>query len=112
MENLSGSSTSVFTASFTKDYTEMLERDPESGPLYQTIGNAQSIMANRISYFFNLNGPSIAVDTACSASLVALHLACQSLRCSESKQAIVGGANLIFSPDMMIRMTPMRYEET
>ena len=111
MENFSGSNTSVFTASFTKDYTEMLERDPESGPLYQIIGNTQSIMANRISYFFNLNGPSIAVDTACSASLVALHLACQSLRRSESKQAIVGGANLILSPDMMIKMTPMRYEE-
>ncbi|OBT45611.1 Type I Iterative Polyketide synthase (PKS) [Pseudogymnoascus sp. WSF 3629] len=109
LEGLNGSNTSVFTASFTKDYTEMLERDPERGPLYQTLGNAQSIMANRISYFFNLNGPSIAVDTACSASLVALHLACQSLRCAESKQAIVGGANLIFSPDMMIKMTPMRF---
>lgn len=80
-------------------------RDPETGPLYQATGNGQSILSNRISYFFDLKGPSITIDTACSSSLVGLHLACQGLRAGEADQAIVGGTNLIFSPDIMVAMS-------
>lgn len=80
-------------------------RDPETGPLYQATGNGQSILSNRISYFFNLKGPSVTVDTACSSSLVGLHLAVQGLRMGEAEQAIVGGTNLIFSPDIMVAMS-------
>jgi acyl transferase domain-containing protein len=80
-------------------------RDPETGPLYQATGNGQSILSNRISYFFNLKGPSITVDTACSSSLVGIHLACQGLRTGEAEQAVVGGTNLIFSPDIMVAMS-------
>jgi len=108
MESVTSSDTSVYVGVFNRDYSEMLARDPEVGPAYQATGNGQAILSNRISYFFGLKGPSITIDTACSASLTALHLACQSLRTGESKMAIVGGTNMIFSPDIMVAMSLLR----
>ena len=55
-------------------------------------------IANRVSYFFNLNGPSMAIDSACSSSLTALHLACESIRRGECRAAVVGGVNIIAHP--------------
>jgi acyl transferase domain-containing protein len=52
---------------------------------YEGTGNGAALISNRISWFFDLKGPSLSLDTACSSSLVALHLACQSLRSGESK---------------------------
>jgi acyl transferase domain-containing protein/acyl carrier protein len=69
---------------------------------YTNTGSALSIAANRISYCLNLKGPSAAVDTACSSALVAVHLACQSLRRGESRVALAGGVNLLLSPDPYI----------
>ena len=63
------------------------------------------MLSNRLSYMFNLQGPSLTVDTACSSSLVALHLACQSLRAGETSQAVVGGSYLILSPYPFICMS-------
>jgi acyl transferase domain-containing protein/acyl carrier protein len=66
---------------------------------YTGTGSALSLTANRLSYFFDIRGPSIAVDTACSSSLVAIHLACQSLEGLEASPiALVGGVNLLLSP--------------
>ena len=61
-------------------------------------GGALSIIANRLSYFLDLRGPSVTVDTACSSSIVALHLACQSLRMRDSDVAIAAGVNLLLAP--------------
>ncbi|KAH7265653.1 uncharacterized protein BKA55DRAFT_590873 [Fusarium redolens] len=105
IDQASGTKTSVHIGVFNKDYADIMCRDPETGPLYQATGNGQSILSNRISYFFNLKGPSVTVDTACSSSLVGLHLAVQGLRMGEAEQAIVGGTNLIFSPDIMVAMS-------
>ncbi|WP_454785535.1 SDR family NAD(P)-dependent oxidoreductase [Legionella sp. WA2024007413] len=63
--------------------------------------------ANRISYSFNLHGPSMAVDTACSSSLSALHLACQSVLADESTMAVVGGVNLIVHPRQMVELSDL-----
>src|SRR5208282_6655534 len=57
-----------------------------------------SVLANRISYVFDLRGPSLTVDTACSSSLVALHHACEAIRGERIGTAIVGGVNLLLAP--------------
>ncbi|KAL2010558.1 hypothetical protein VTN00DRAFT_6365 [Thermoascus crustaceus] len=100
-----GTKTAVYVGVFNKDYTDTIYRDTEQVPLYYSTGNGQAILSNRVSYFFDLKGPSVTVDTACSGSLVAMHLACQSIRTGEADQAIVGGTNLIFNPDVMISMS-------
>jgi acyl transferase domain-containing protein len=84
MENVSGTKTSVHTGSFADDYRLMTMRDHESMPKYAATGSSISILANRISWFYNLHGPSVQIDTACSSSLVALDMACQALRTGES----------------------------
>jgi rhizoxin synthesis polyketide synthase RhiF len=70
--------------------------------------SSHSSIANRVSYFFNLTGPSVAVDTACSSSMVALHMACESLNKSESRLAIVGGVNLSVHPKKYIGLSMTR----
>lgn len=67
-----------------RDYEALLLRDPEMPAKYVGTGIGTSMLANRVSWFYDLRGPSIALDTACSSSLSALHLACQSLRDHES----------------------------
>ncbi|MDP0502024.1 MAG: beta-ketoacyl synthase N-terminal-like domain-containing protein, partial [Verrucomicrobiota bacterium JB022] len=66
--------------------------------------NAHWSVANRVSYFLDLAGPSLAVDTACSSSLTALHLACESLRRGECRLAFAGGVNLVVSPEQLQRL--------
>jgi acyl transferase domain-containing protein len=105
---LVGSDTSAFVGSFSRDFSDLMMRDMDSIPMYQATGSGQALLSNRLSYFFDLKGPSVTVDTACSGSLVALHLACQTLRTGESKQAIVGGSNVILSHEVMVAMTTMR----
>ncbi|MEY3212267.1 MAG: hypothetical protein RIT28_2748, partial [Pseudomonadota bacterium] len=97
-ERLAGSDTGVFIGIASSDYALISLADPERADAYSGTGNAHSIAANRLSYLLDLRGPSVAVDTACSSSLVALHLACQALRAGEIRCAIVGGVNLLLSP--------------
>lgn len=85
MEDVTGSNTSCFTGCFTNDYGVLVAADREDYPLYLSTGTGAAIMSNRISWFYDLKGPSVSLDTACSSSMVALHLACQSLRTGESK---------------------------
>jgi acyl transferase domain-containing protein len=104
-----GTDTSCFVGCFTSDYDQIAKRDPELLPKYHAIGTGQAILSNRISYCFDLKGPSVTLDTACSSSLVAVHLACQSLRMGESKTAIVGATHAILNPDVMIGMTNLHF---
>ena len=68
------------------------------------FGNPSSI-ANRVSFFYNFNGPSMAIDTMCSSSLTALHLGCQSVKSGETKAAIVGGVNLSLHPNKYLALS-------
>ena len=69
---------------------------------HSPTGSAHSIAANRISYCFNLSGPSLSMDTACSSALTAVHLACESLRAGRCKMAMAGGVTVIITPDGFI----------
>lgn len=85
----------VFVGVMNMPYRLLAPRADETGQVIQA--NHWSV-ANRISYHFDFTGPSLAVDTACSASLTALHLACESLRLGECGAAVVGGVNLVLHP--------------
>jgi acyl transferase domain-containing protein len=97
-EALSGSATGVFVGVNSADYLQLQVADPSWADTYTITGGTNSLIANRLSYLLDLRGPSMTVDTACSSALVAVHLACQSLRAGESDLAVVGGVNLILSP--------------
>lgn len=96
LDQLRGSLTSVHVGVMSNDYSVIQARDTETLPKYNATGTANSILSNRVSYVFDLKGPSATIDTACSSSLVALHHAVQGLRHGDSDMAVVGGTNLIF----------------
>ena len=99
-QSLAGSNTGVFIGISSSDYSQLRFHYGVDVDAYVGTGNAHSIAANRLSYLFDLKGPSIAIDTACSSSLVAIHLASQSLKTGECSQAIAGGVNLMLSPEL------------
>ena len=100
-EKIRGSSTGVFLGIATTDYTTLQHSAGErrAVDIYSATGTCISIAANRISYCFDLRGPSVAMDTACSSSLTACHIACRSLWCGECTQAVVAGVNAILNID-------------
>ncbi|KAL7948053.1 putative polyketide synthase [Trichoderma barbatum] len=102
---ISGSNTGVFIGGTSSDYRLGTLKEVEQIPMYDATGNHQSIQAGRISYYFNLHGPSFSTDTACSSGLYALHLAVQSIRSGESDSAIVAASNLHLQPHDMISMS-------
>ncbi|KAH7022074.1 putative polyketide synthase, partial [Ilyonectria destructans] len=99
LADLAGTKTGVFAANDVSDYSAHTFEDLPTTSKYTAIGTAPCMFANRLSYFFDLTGPSIAVDGACASSSYALHMACQSIRLGECSTAIVGGAKAIVSPN-------------
>ena len=100
LERLAGSRTGVFVGISTHDYGDVIAGSANRHAIeaHTATGTATSIAANRISYVFDLRGPSIALDTACSSSLTAVHLACRSLASGECDLALAGGVNLFLHP--------------
>jgi acyl transferase domain-containing protein/NADPH:quinone reductase-like Zn-dependent oxidoreductase/acyl carrier protein len=99
-DRLRGSLTGVFIGITSADYgVHVRAADPSRLDLYSANGNVHNAAAGRVSYLLGLQGPSMAIDTACSASLSAIHLACQSLRLGESDMALAGGVNALLVPD-------------
>ncbi len=109
LERVAGRSASVFVGISSFDYAVAgLSFDDRSVMTpYSNTGGSSSIAANRISYCFDLRGPSVAVDTACSSSLVALHLACESLRSGEAEMALAGGVNALLLPDFYVAFSQL-----
>ncbi|KAI2630164.1 hypothetical protein GGS26DRAFT_598659 [Hypomontagnella submonticulosa] len=99
---LRGSDTAVFVGRSSGDYGSMMGQDLEGYHPYGLTGTAASILANRVSYFFDWKGPSLALDTACSSGLLALHLAVQSLRAGEARVAVVAATNMLLGPEAFI----------
>lgn len=107
LEDIRGSRTSVHTGCFTNDYLQQILKDSERLPPYAAIGATQSMLANRLSWFFDLRGPSMNIDTACSSSAVAVDLACQLLRSGTTDMGVVGGCNILLDPDFSIVLSDM-----
>lgn len=105
MESIKGTNTSVYGGVMFRDYHDTHSRDLDTLPRYFMTGNAATMASNRISHFYDLRGPSMTVDTGCSTSLTALHLACQNLRNGESNMSIVTGASLMINPDVFLSMS-------
>ena len=105
----SDSQTSVYTATFIDDYKSILLTNPDCMPKYAATGLSSAMLANRISWSLNLKGPSMNLDSACSSSLSALHLACQDLVNGTSEMAIVGGCNLVFHPHILLTMANISF---
>nr|UBX54524.1 polyketide synthase [Aspergillus sp.] len=102
MQELRGSSTAVFVGCMSYDYHFTAIRGIDSLPQYHGTGTAASILANRVSYFYDWKGPSVTIDTACSSSLVAVHQAVSALRNGEAKMAVAAGSNLILGPEPFV----------
>ena len=95
---IAGTEVGVFVGASQTDYAHAISGDQAIADSHFATGNALAILANRISYIYDLHGPSITLDTACSSSLVALHHATEALRAGRIDTAIVGGINVIASP--------------
>ncbi len=95
---LKGSRCGVYIGIASADYSYRLADDLATVDASVATGNTASIAANRLSYVFDLRGPSLAIDTACSSSLVAFHQACQSILSGETVQALTGGVSLHIHP--------------
>ncbi|KAJ5175572.1 uncharacterized protein N7482_001449 [Penicillium canariense] len=107
IDTLPGSNTAVYSGSMTNDYELLSTRDIYDMPHNSATGNGRTMLANRLSWFFDLQGPSIMMDTACSSSLTAVHLAAQALRSGECGMALVTGASLILHPNFTQRLSYM-----
>ncbi|HXC25497.1 MAG TPA: polyketide synthase, partial [Gemmatimonadaceae bacterium] len=102
------SATGVFVALSNSDYGRLVMGQQDEIDVYSSTGSNFSVAAGRLSYFLGLSGPSMVVDSACSGSLVAVHLACQSLRAGECRVALAGGVNLILTPEININFSKAR----
>jgi acyl transferase domain-containing protein/acyl carrier protein len=106
-QSLRGSSTGVFVGAMWDEYATLAMKSAAGFDPFVGTGNS-GFLAGRVSYQLGLRGPSIPVNTACSSSLVAIHLAAESLRRGECERAIVGGVNLMVSPEGMVLSCKLR----
>jgi acyl transferase domain-containing protein len=79
-------------------------RDPETLPISFITGNGTAMLANRISHFYDLRGPSVTIDTGCSSGLTAVHQACQSIYAGDADVAIAGGSEVMLNREMLAVM--------
>lgn len=102
IETLAGTNTSVYAGTFNKDYHEIQTKDAEVLPLAFLASTGTAMISNRISHFFDLQGPSMSIDTGCSAGMVGVHQGCQSIRTGESDISVVGAASTLLTQDAFI----------
>lgn len=107
LEDVKGSRSSVHTGCFTNDYLQQILKDSERLPPYAAVGATQSMLANRLSWFFDLRGPSVNLDSACSSSAMAIDLSCQLLHSRITDMGIVAGCNLLLDPDYSTILSDM-----
>ncbi len=104
-EDLAGVRAAVMMGVYYGEYQTISAANPDNIGAYSATGNAHAVAVGRIAYTLGLRGPAVAIDSACSSSLVSIHLACQSLRLRESDLALAGGVSLILRPETQIAMS-------
>ncbi len=104
-DELSGIRAAVMMGVYYTEYQTISAANPDTIDAYSATGNAHAVAVGRIAYLLGLRGPAVAIDSACSSSLVTIHLACQSLRLRESDLALAGGVSLILRPETQIAMS-------
>ncbi|KAF5553596.1 polyketide synthase [Fusarium napiforme] len=100
-----GEQVGCYVGTFGDDWLIMNSKEPLQGGLYATTGSADLMLANRISYEYDLKGPSMVIKTGCSSSAIALHEACRAIQRGDASSAIVGGANVIMTPALTATMS-------
>jgi acyl transferase domain-containing protein/acyl carrier protein len=107
-QRLEGSRTGVFVGQWTSDFEARLFADPEAVDFHMTTGSGRYAASGRLSYVLGLRGPSLTIDSACSSSLAAVHLAARSIASGESELALAGGVNLILQPHITLAYSQVR----
>jgi 3-oxoacyl-(acyl-carrier-protein) synthase/acyl carrier protein len=102
MSELAGTRTGLFVGASTSDYAEIVRGSGAPMEAQMLTGLAHSVLANRISFLFDLRGPSEPIDTACSSALIALHRAAQAVAAGDCDQAIAGGVNALLAPSAYV----------
>ncbi len=105
INNLHGSNTGVYVGTSWNDFEYTRIKKNASVTQHSVTGYASNIIPNRISYTFGFRGPSFMIDTGCSSALIATHLACQSLHCSETDVALAGGVNILLEPESYVAVS-------
>ncbi|SMQ54923.1 unnamed protein product [Zymoseptoria tritici ST99CH_3D7] len=100
-----GKTIGCYIGNFGEDWIEMYAKENQQWGLHRIVGTGDFVISNRLSYEFDINGPSMTIRTGCSAALVALNEACAALGRGDCEAAIVGGVNLIMGPGMTTAMT-------
>nr|APZ78727.1 polyketide synthase [Myxococcus sp.] len=110
-DSLEGSPTGVYVGGFMLDsmLTHMGPMNRELIGPHTAVGSTMTVLSNRLSYMFDFRGPSISLDTACSSSMVAVHLACQDLRSGATSLALAGGVNVMFRPEIFVAMSKGKF---
>jgi myxalamid-type polyketide synthase MxaE and MxaD len=106
--SIAGTSVGVFVGMLYNDYEDFLFRDSSSFDIYGLLGCVRNAAAGHLSYVLGLQGPSMVIDTGCSASLTATHLACQSLWSGDCSLALAGGVTLLLEPHPTIAFSHAR----
>ncbi|MBT1698182.1 alpha/beta fold hydrolase [Fulvivirgaceae bacterium PWU4] len=105
IDQAKGGRTGVYIGNIWTDFERYRKMKNAAATSHSALGQSANIIANRVSFKYGFTGPSLVVDTGCSASLVALHLACQALRDGSIDMAVVGGVNHILDPDQYILLS-------
>ncbi|XP_067676452.1 mycolipanoate synthase-like [Haliotis asinina] len=104
-QQIAGQKVGVYIGSMAVDYQDYISTKSQDVTNHTVTGQARAIISNRVSYVYNLTGPSMTIDTACSSSLVALHQAGLALKAGDCSMAICGGVNLTIHPGYFIKLS-------